>query len=129
MADERVTVKFAVDNKMTTRDQDAERWRDIPRYPRYQVSNYGSVRNIKTGRVLKVNYSRPITAQVSLSKNNKAEYFVVARLVAEAFLDDYDPELCVWHKDKDPHNNVWFNLYMETIPHGRNHKVGKELEK
>lgn len=115
-----------VEKEMSVRDQDAERWRDIPRFPRYEVSNYGAVRNKETGRKLRVNYSRPSTAHVALSKNNTQEYFVVARLVAEAFLDDYDPELCVFHKDKDAHNNVWFNLYIEERTHGRNDKLKRK---
>lgn len=69
-----------------------EIWKDIKEYEgKYQVSNLGNVRSLNynnTGkpRELKIKVNRLGFCEVKLSKNNKTKDFMVARLVAEAFI-------------------------------------------
>ena len=75
-----------------------EIWKDIPDYSNYEVSNRGLVRNKKTGRVLKQFFNTPgVYFQVDLSKNGKAKKHLVHRLVAQAFLSNYDSRYAVKH--------------------------------
>ena len=52
--------------------------------------------------------------RVCLCKNGKQKVFLVHRLVAQAFLQDYDPDLDVDHIDRNPSNNHVSNLRMTT---------------
>lgn len=46
-------------------------------------------------------------------RGGKRRYKTVARLVAEVFLPDFDPDKQVFHKDKDSTNNHISNLYQK----------------
>ena len=63
---------------------------DIPGYEGYyQVSNYGRVKNSKTGKILKPYLTRGYL-RVSLYNESGRKYKLVHRLVAEAFLPNPD---------------------------------------
>lgn len=70
-----------------------EQWKTINGHPNYEVSNLGNVRNIKKGKNLKAikviterdKDGNPIYYQYQVVLNGKCK--VVARLVAEAFVD------------------------------------------
>jgi hypothetical protein len=104
-----------------------EIWRDIPGYDGYQVSNLGNVRTFnKTtytekhglrhwkSRILKQKWCKSTArsdrhdARVDLWKDGKPKTFLVARLVAIAFLG-YE-NLTVNHIDGNPKNNRVENL-------------------
>jgi len=93
---------------------------EIPGYEKkYAVSEDGKVFSLDYRRTGEVRELSPLTVsggynQVSLSKNGKGKRFYVHRLVAQAFLDDYDPDLQVDHVDRDPSNNHVSNLRMLT---------------
>lgn len=102
-----------------------EIWKIIGSSPNYEVSNFGSVRNTKTGNILKVvtnNYGYKL---VCLSNKNKKQTGYIHRLVAEAFIDtDLDPKTSVVnHIDGDKSNNAIDNLewatYSDNAFHGR----------
>lgn len=102
-----------------------EIWKIIESSPNYEVSNFGSVRNTKTGNILKVvtnNYGYKL---VCLSNKNKKQTSYIHRLVAEAFIDtDLDPKTSVVnHIDGDKSNNAIDNLewatYSDNAFHGR----------
>lgn len=65
-----------------------EIWRSIKDYEGlYEVSNWGRVRNTRTGRVLKPRFSGYYHYYcVNLSKNGEAKNYLIHRLVAEAFV-------------------------------------------
>lgn len=88
-----------------------EIWRDIVGFPTYQVSSYGRVRNLNTKNVL-VGGGHNGRRRVNLHRRTRAHLFYVHRLVAEAFLEDYDPLRRVLQYDGDPTNNRADNLYM-----------------
>lgn len=65
-----------------------EIWKDCDRFPKYQVSNLGNVRNKKTKRLITPQQSEEGYMRVGLYKDHSNRVNVyVHRLVAEAFLD------------------------------------------
>ena len=113
-------------------------WKDIPGYEGiYQASNYGEIRTVEgkttcnkyhgkrvwKSRVLKGRGDNKTTGKrVSLWKDGKSKDFLVARLVATAFLG-YPPDgFTVNHKDGNRLNNRIENLewlsIADNIRHG-----------
>ena len=97
-----------------------EEWRVIRRYPRYEVSSYGRIRNIKTGRILHQYINQNGYLNLTLSTGKKGVQFNarVHRIVAEAFCENTyscsTDELDVNHDDGDKTNNHVYNLYWFT---------------
>ena len=111
-----------------------EEWRDIPGYEGiYEASTLGQIRS-KAGkttrsarhgvrhwrqRILKQKVCRNkkgrYDARVELWKDGKHKTFLVARLVAMAWVDGYIPELTVNHRDGNPLNNKADNLEWLTL--------------
>lgn len=94
-----------------------EIWKDINGYEnKYQVSNTGKIRslnynNTKKIKELKQNISKKTgLCQVKLSKNNIAKDFMVARLVAEAFIPNPLFKEEVMHISKNKYDNSVGNL-------------------
>lgn len=67
-------------------------WKTIEEYPNYEVSNTGLVRNKKSGRVLKPAKNTTGYPQVPLCNNGRCKLRLVHRLVAEAFIENTNPE-------------------------------------
>lgn len=97
-----------------------EEWRDINGYEgMYQVSNYGRVRSLarKTGnqygkntRILKQKKQKLGYMSVGLYKDGKQKYYLIHRLVAQAFIPNPNNYPQVNHKDENKENNfVWVN--------------------
>lgn len=89
-----------------------ELWKRIDGYDYYYISNYARVYNnyydryLKPGKCnLKRRYMR-----VVLSRNGKSRYFLIHRLVAEAFCDKSAGMNIIHHIDNDPSNNKYNNL-------------------
>ena len=91
-----------------------EQWRDIDGYDgMYQVSDLGRVRSRYSGewRVMKVVKSRVGYLQVGLWKDGKKKWFLVHRLVAQAFIENdniFNTE--VNHINEDKEDNKVRNL-------------------
>ena len=77
----------------------------IKGYENYEVTTTGEVINTKTGKVLKPYKEKNGYLRIHLSKNNKQKWFLVHRLVAEAFIPNPENLPCVNHKDEDKTNN------------------------
>lgn len=103
-------------------------WRDVVGYEGYYlVSNYGHVKTVprrfvnSRGQAVQVK-ERILTYSVlggynrisTESKHSGRLCKFAHRLVAEAFLPDFNPELEVDHIDRDKKNNVVTNLRMAT---------------
>lgn len=89
-----------------------ELWHFIPEYDkRYAISNHGRVFNVETQRYLKGSPNGAGYCTVNLSDLGMALCHAIHRLVAEAFLEDFDPDLEVAHYDGDKLNNRPDNLY------------------
>ena len=93
------------------------RWKDISGFEgRYQVSDHGEVRNVKTGRVLKPAAFPNGYLRVYLGRGKAHQ---VHRLVAAAFVLG-DNTLQVNHKDGRRDHNNWTNL--EWLSCSDNHR-------
>ena len=117
------------------RDIMNEIWRDVPGYEGlYQVSNYGGVRsmnyNKKLGNIreLKQKLRDNGYLEVHLSKDSKRKYFLVHRLVAEAFLENPDNKPQVNHIDGDKSNNYVSNLEYTTNGENQKHAYSTRLK-
>jgi hypothetical protein len=102
-----------------------EIWKTIKSSPNYEVSNFGSIRNTKTGNLLKVATNNSGYKLVCLSNKNKKQTGYIHRLVAEAFINtNLDTRISVVnHIDGDKSNNTIKNLewatYADNAIHGR----------
>ena len=94
-----------------------EEWKDIPGYDGdYQVSSLGRVRSLKFGRIrmLKHQVGDYRYCKVGIYKGGKQKWYRTHRLLAKAFLPDWDESLEVDHingKKKETHVE---NLRMVT---------------
>ena len=62
-----------------------ELWADIEAYDNYTVSNFGNVKNVKTGIIRKATVNRSGYLEVNLNENNSKKTFAIHKLVAGAF--------------------------------------------
>ena len=79
------------------------------------MSNFGAVKSLRSGRNLSAKRTnRSGYKYVNLARNGKYKSKTVHRLVAEAFLPDFDASLSVNHIDGVKTNNRLSNLEMVT---------------
>jgi len=92
----------------------AEDWRTIDEFPDYEVSDNGNIRNSYSKRIMK---QRTNKKSVMITLPNEKGRFNrnVARLVAVAFLYDWDPAKEVRHLDGNTENNNVLNLRMSQF--------------
>ena len=95
-----------------------EKWLLITNWENYAVSNTGKIKNIKTGKLLKLFENKSGYLTVSLCQNRKQATFRVHRLVALMFIDNPDCKKEVNHKDGNKKNNNINNL--EWMTHKEN---------
>ena len=102
-----------------------EIWKLIKSAPNYEISNNGSIRNTKTGKILKIATNNSGYHLVCLSYKNIKQTAYIHRLVAEAFIaTDLDTRTSVVnHIDGNKSNNSIKNLewvtYAENAYHGK----------
>jgi hypothetical protein len=91
-------------------------WRDVHEFEgMYQVNEYGTVRNARTGRELKARKNTKGYYQVVLQKDKKSHWKLVHRLVAMAFVPGYVPGLTVDHLNNIKYDNRANNLKWVTL--------------
>jgi hypothetical protein len=95
-----------------TDDTPEPEWRLIEGYVGYAISNAGAVVNLGSGRNMKISQVRHGLKKVGLSFRGRSKTLYIHRLVAQAFLEDYDEKREVLHKDEDKSNNHISNLEM-----------------
>lgn len=123
---ERVVEAIEKSSRDYTGDLDGEQWRLILGYDGYEVSNKGRVRHYveryKTYILLKPNINQ-LTGRVymNITADKKRNNFILARLVAHAFVEGYSEERnIVNHKNGDITNNCSDNL--EWVSQSENNK-------
>lgn len=100
---------------MKENETEKEIWRSIEECPTYAVSNYGNVKNIKTGRLISQSSKKNGYKSVRLCCNGKHIYRLVHRLVAFAFCEGYFEGATVNHIDECTTNNYYENLEWTTL--------------
>lgn len=80
----------------------------------YSVSNYGEVRNNKTGKLMKLRKNEKGYLRTNLTKNGNQKSVRVHRLVAQAFIPNPENKPQVNHIDFDRENNCVNNLEWVT---------------
>ena len=88
-------------------------WKKINKYPKYEISNSGLVRNIKTKNIKKPYYHLGY-AKIQLYNEAGRKSFRVHRLVAESYMDNYNESLVVDHINKVRDDNRLENLRIVT---------------
>ena len=93
-----------------------EIWKPIEDYPQFEVSNYGKIRRIATGKVLKLNINKQgyLAVCVSLGKKGTYKSFKVHREVAKLFIPNPENKPQVNHIDGDKLNAHVTNLEWAT---------------
>ena len=87
-----------------------EHWKLISWNENYAVSDFGNVKNVITGKILKPQARRHGYLGVWLYANKKGKQFSVHRLVAEAFCARNDGQNEVNHLNEDKTDNHAWNL-------------------
>ncbi|ATE83523.1 HNH endonuclease [Lactococcus phage LP9801] len=102
----------------------------IEGFEKYEVSNLGKVRNIKSGRILKPVLDRSGYLKHGLSGYDKRKSLLLHRIIAIAFIDNPEEKPCVNHIDENKTNNDLSNLEWCTVRenniHGTRTKRGAE---
>lgn len=99
-----------------------EMWKEIPGTEgQYQISNYGKVRTVKTGRVLTPAIDARGYERVCLFKMDRDRRYKVHRLVAITFIPNPDNKPQVNHKDGNKRNNFVDNLEWVTNEENMRH--------
>lgn len=83
-------------------------------FGKYEVSNYGKVRNSKTGRVLAQQTDKYGYPVVCLYESSKRHMVKVHRLVAKAFVPNEGNKPQIDHIDGNKTNNAYTNLRWST---------------
>ena len=83
---------------------------EIEGFEKYEVSNLGKVRNIKSGRILKPYLNHNGYLKHHLYKHNKLKELFLHRIIAIAFIDNHEEKPCVNHIDENKLNNDLSNL-------------------
>jgi hypothetical protein len=106
----------------------------IEGFEKYEVSNLGRVKNIKSGRILKSHLNRSGYLMHQLRENNKQKNLYLHRIIATAFIDNPEEKPQVNHIDENKLNNDLSNLEWcterENVIHGtRTKRVAEKLSK
>ena len=98
---------------------------NIVNFPNYQISNFGNVKNIKTGRVLKPGRGLNGYLTVVLFNDGDKSTKTVHKMVASAFLENPENKRCVDHINHDKINNHISNLrYATDAENNQNRSIG-----
>ena len=101
----------------------SEHWASIDGYRKYEVSWWGRVRNIDTGRILKAGRGKHGYLTVVLYREEGGKSHNVHNLVAREWVSNPAGKRCVDHIDNDRANNNWENLrYATHTENSRNMK-------
>ena len=92
-----------------------ETYKKIQGFENYSVSDFGNVRNDKTGKIKNVNVDIKGYVRVNLSSKTERKNKFIQRLVARAFILNPENKPQVDHIDNNRANNNIKNLRWTTI--------------
>ena len=103
-----------------------ETFKIIEGFENYSVSDFGNVRNNKTGRIMKQTITSEGYIRIGLKLNKVERKKRVHILVANAFIANPDGKVCVDHIDNIRSNNNINNLRWAThVENGQNATISK----
>jgi len=111
------------DKKEYRKFHSKKEWRPVAGFDKYEVSNYGEVRNVETGRILAPSTHNCGYLKYGLWKNGELSSRYAHRLVAEAFLPNPDNHRTVNHIDGCKKNNHLFNLQWASDSENISHYI------
>ena len=101
-------------------------WKKLTQFPIYSISNFGDVKNDRTGRIIKPHQNEKYVG-ISLVNTEGRKTIRLHRLIAETFIPNPENKSQVNHKDRDRLNNSISNLEWvsprENIRHTLTEKV------
>ncbi len=80
----------------------------------YEVSDDGQVKNMNTGRILKLNICKDGYVQIDLWKNGKIKWYQVHRLILETFIGPCPKGMEACHNNGKADDNRVVNLRWDT---------------
>ena len=95
---------------------------NIAGFNNYQVSNFGNVKNVKTGRILKPSENRDGYFGVVLMNDGDRATKTIHKLIACAFLENFENKPCIDHIDRNRKNNQISNLRWATLSENQHNK-------
>lgn len=105
-----------------------EIWKVIPEFDKYEASNLGNIRTLKTGKTRKLQKRKDGYLQVGLYVDNKIIFQQVHRLIAFAFIPKTGE--IINHIDGNKSNNIVSNLEWCDYSHNLKHavKIGTRIK-
>jgi hypothetical protein len=104
-----------------------ETFKTIIEFPKYDVSDFGNVRNKKTGRILKGGCNKKGYLVVGLRNNEGKKTIKIHRLVAVTFLDNPKNKKCIDHINNNRSDNNLINLRFATqMQNSQNSKLSSK---
>ena len=105
----------------------SENWVCIPNYENlYMVSNYGNVKSLRSGKILRPTrsggFNGPTYLRITLCKDKVKTKYNIHRLVAMCFIPNPDNKPEVDHIDRNPFNNYSGNLRWATRIENRHNR-------
>ena len=111
-----------------------EIWKTMKEHNNYEVSNYGKIKNKKTGRILKTTISYKGYERFIVYIDKKPKCFYIHRVVANNFLNNPNNYKEINHINENKLDNRVYNLEYCTSKYNanygkRNEKVSKNQSK
>lgn len=85
-------------------------WYPSKKYEDYELNVKGQIRNAKTGKILKTQYTNNGYEQVCVRKDGKQYTERIHRLMADTFMDGLTDDVDIYHADRSRANNHLENL-------------------
>ena len=107
-----------------SKDLPHEIWRDVENYEgHYKVSNYGRIKSLyyKNGKILSGGFDTGRYLMLHLNKGKKSKTILCHKLVARAFLVNFENKREINHKDGVKNNNCVWNLEWATRKENMQH--------
>ena len=113
-----------------------EQFKQIPDFPKYEISNLGRVKSLYTGKFMSLNLRDGYYGVVLTKTENgirKQWRKSIHRLVAESFIPNPENLPCINHKDENKLNNnienlEWCSHQYNNTYNGRAKKIGEKLK-